>query len=214
MPVSQTRRELVMATHCRIVDAASRLTRERGAHGFSMDVLAREAGVARATVYEHFRSKQAVLDELASSASRVLALDNHRDVTENPLAVLQDMLGAICRHWSAHHETIRDLRSLVAVTGAEPPCDGVDPTYLRDLVEAIAASGQLRPRWSPDDAVDALAVLTSYPTYERLRRSNTRTPAEVETLLAKLTSAVASSAPATLSPVGATRDQPAGAKST
>ena len=37
--------------------------RERGAHGFSMDVLAKEGGVARATVYEHFRSKHALLDE-------------------------------------------------------------------------------------------------------------------------------------------------------
>jgi AcrR family transcriptional regulator len=62
--MSPTRRELVRATRARIVEAAGRLTRERGPNGFSMDVLAKEAGVARATVYEHFRSKRAVLDEL------------------------------------------------------------------------------------------------------------------------------------------------------
>ena len=62
--MSPTRRELVRATRTRIVDAAGRLTRDRGAAGFSMDVLAKEAGVARATVYEHFRSKRSVLDEL------------------------------------------------------------------------------------------------------------------------------------------------------
>lgn len=195
--MSPTRRELVKTTRLRIIDAASRLMRERGANGFSMDLLAREAGVARATVYEHFRSKRAVLDELASSTSRVLALDRHQRVAANPIASLREMLGAICRHWSAHHETIRDLRTLVAVTGADPPCDGVDPAYMRDLVEALAASGQLRPQWTLDDAVDALAVLTSYPTYERLRRANTRTPADVETLLAKLAVVVVSPAPAT-----------------
>jgi len=73
--------------------------------------------------------------------------------------------------------------------------DAIDPDYLRGLVEAISASGQLRPRWSLDDAVDALAVLTSHPTYERLRRSNARTPAQVETLLAKLAVVIISPTP-------------------
>ena len=39
--MSPTRRELVRATRARIVDAAGRLTRERGPNGFSMDVLAK-----------------------------------------------------------------------------------------------------------------------------------------------------------------------------
>jgi AcrR family transcriptional regulator len=184
--LSPTRRELVKATRTRILAAASRLMRERGAHGFSMDVLAKEAGVARATVYEHFRSKHALLDELASSTSRSLTLEGQSKNTGDPLAALRDMLGAVCRHWADCDETVRELRTLVAVTGSTASADGIDPTYLRQLVEAIAASGQLRPRWSVDDAVDALAVLTSHATYERLRRANVRTPAQVETLLAKL----------------------------
>jgi len=142
--------------------------RERGAHGFSMDVLAKEAGVARATVYEHFRSKHALLDELASSTSRSLTLERNSKNSADPLAALRDMLGAVCRHWADCDEAVRELRTLVAVTGSSASADGIDPTYLRGLVEAIAASGQLRPRWSVDDAVDALAVLTSHPTYERI----------------------------------------------
>ena len=78
---SRPARELVRATRTRIVDAAGRLTDERGASGFSMDVLAKEAGVARATVYEHFRSKRAVLDELASSIARTVTMDEHRAAT-------------------------------------------------------------------------------------------------------------------------------------
>jgi AcrR family transcriptional regulator len=172
--------------------------RERGPHGFSMDVLAKEAGVARATVYEHFRSKHALLDQLASATSSSLTLDNRERHVGNPLTALREMLGTVCRHWTDHHETMRELRTLAAATGSEPPCDGYEESYLRGLVEAIAASGQLRPRWSLDDAVDALAVLTSYPTYERLRRSNARTPAQVETLLAKLAVVMVSpTAPAT-----------------
>jgi AcrR family transcriptional regulator len=184
--MSPTRRELVRATRARILDAAARLMRERGVNGFSMDVLAKEAGVARATVYEHFRSKRAVLDELASASTRTLTLDSHTAVVGDPLTALRDMLGAVCRHWDENGATVRELRSLVAVTGSEVPVDGVDPTYLRQIVAGLEAAGQLRPRWTADEATDALALLTSYPAYERLRGSPRRTPEEVEALLARL----------------------------
>ena len=190
--MSPTRRELVRATRARILDAAARLTRERGVNGFSMDVLAKEAGVARATVYEHFRSKRAVLDELASASTRTLTLDSQTAAVGDPLTALRDMLGAVCRHWEENGATVRELRSLVAVTGSEVPVDGVDPAHLRQIVVALEAAGQLRPRWSADEAADALALLTSYPAYERLRGSPRRTPDEVEALLAKLAVSIVS----------------------
>lgn len=184
--MSPSRRELVKTTRNRIIDAAARLMHERGPDGFSMDALAKEAGVARATVYEHFRSKRALIDELAARTARTLTLDNHPTHIGNPLTALRDTIAAVCRHWGDHQETVREVRSLVAITGSEPPIGGLDEDYLRRLVVAMAADGQLRSRWSLDEAVDALAVLTSYPTFERLRRADTRTPAEVETLLAKI----------------------------
>jgi|SRR5579862_3679278 len=184
--MSPTRRELVQATRARILEAANRLVRERGAGGFSMDLLAKDAGVARATVYEHFRSKRAVLDELASSSTRALTVDNRLSLNGDPLTALRDMLGAVCRHWEENGATVRELRSLVAVTGAEAPVDAVDTAYLRAVVAGLDAGGHLRARWSSDEAVDALAVLTSYPTYERLRGEPRRTPEEVESLLAML----------------------------
>jgi AcrR family transcriptional regulator len=154
-----------------------------------MDVLAKEAGVARATVYEHFRSKRAVLDELASSISRTIVLDEQRTGLADPLLALRDMLGDVCRHWAEHDERMRGLRTLNALTGAEHAADGVDDKQLRRLVEALSSSGQLRSHWSTEEAVDALAALTSYPTYERLRRAP-RTPDQVEAVLAKLAVAI------------------------
>jgi AcrR family transcriptional regulator len=187
--MSPTRRELVRATRARIVEAAGRLTRERGPNGFSMDVLAKEAGVARATVYEHFRSKRAVLDELASSIARTIVLDDQRTGTNDPLLALRDMLGDVCRHWAEHEERIRGLRTLNALTGGEHASDGVDEKQLRQLVEALSRANQLRPHWSVEEAADALAALTSYGTYERLRRAP-RTPEQVEAVLAKLVVAI------------------------
>jgi len=187
--MSPTRRELVRATRSRIVDAAGRLTRDRGPNGFSMDVLAKEAGVARATVYEHFRSKRAVLDELASSIARTIVLDEHRTSVSDPLLALRDILGDVCRHWAEHEERIRGLRTLNALTGGEHASDGVDEKQLRQLVESLSSGGQLRPHWSIEEAADALAALTSYGTYERLRRGP-RTPEQVEAVLAKLVVAI------------------------
>jgi len=183
--MSPTRRELVRATRTRIVDAAGRLTRERGASGFSMDVLAKEAGVARATVYEHFRSKRAVLDELASSIARTVTMDENRVATSDPLVALRDVLGAVCRHWSEHEERMNGLRTLTALTGGDQAGEGIDEKQLKRLVEALASAGQMRTHWTVDEATDALGALTSYSTYERLRRAP-RTPEQVEGVLAKL----------------------------
>jgi AcrR family transcriptional regulator len=150
-----------------------------------MDVLAKEATVARATVYEHFRSKRAVLDELASTTARMVALDTDPTTNGDPLRALRDVLSDVCRHWAAHEDTMRELRTLSAMTGGEHPTDGVDPDALRRLVDALSSCGQLRGHWSPEDATDALVVLTSYPTYERLRQDK-RSPEQVESVLAKL----------------------------
>ena len=183
--MSPTRRELVRATRTRIVDAAGRLTRERGAGGFSMDVLAKEAGVARATVYEHFRSKRSVLDELASSIARTVTMDESRPLAHDPLVALRDMLGAVCRHWAEHEERMNGLRTLTAITGGGQTAECIDEKQLRHLVETLAAAGQMRAHWTVDEAADALGALTSYATYERLRRAS-RTPEQVEAVLAKL----------------------------
>ena len=158
--MSPTRRELVRATRTRIVDAAGRLTRERGAGGFSMDVLAKEAGVARATVYEHFRSKRAVLDELASSIARTVTMDESRD---RPPATRWSRCAtcsaAVCRHWAEHEERMNGLRTLTALTGGDQAGEGIDEKQLRRLVEALAAAGQMRAHWTVDEATDALGAL-------------------------------------------------------
>lgn len=183
--LSPTRRELVRATRTRILEAAARLAHERGPGGFSMDLLAKEAGVARATVYEHFRSKRAVLDELAETAARSVTLESTSAADIDPLRALRDTLAEVCRHWTENETTMRELRTLAAMTGGDVAGDAIDPAALRKLVEALASGGHLRGHWSVDDAGDALAVLTSYATYERLRAGE-RSPEQIEALLAKL----------------------------
>lgn len=49
-----------------ILSAARETFRENGVEGTSMDALARRAGVSKRTVYNHFRSKEALVRELLS----------------------------------------------------------------------------------------------------------------------------------------------------
>jgi AcrR family transcriptional regulator len=190
--MSPSRRELVDATHARILGAAARLSRERGVGRFSMDELAREAGVARATVYEHFRSKRAVLDELTSRTARDVSPG---DVTEGapnePLAVLRSALRTSCRHWAENEDAASEARTLAAITGA-PRSGDLVPAGLNKVVDALATTGHLRSHWARDEAVAALSVLTSFETYERLRAGGTRSPIDVEAVLTKLAIAVIS----------------------
>ena len=132
------------ATRTRILEAAARLAHERGPGGFSMDLLAKEAGVARATVYEHFRSKRAVLDELAETAARSVTLEATSTADIDPLRALRDTLAEVCRHWTDNEATMRELRTLAAMTGGDVAGDAIDPAALRKLVEALASGGHLR----------------------------------------------------------------------
>jgi AcrR family transcriptional regulator len=190
--MSPSRRELVDATHARILGAAARLSRERGVGRFSMDELAREAGVARATVYEHFRSKRAVLDELTSRTARDVSPG---DVTEGapgePLSVLRSALRTTCRHWAENEAAATEARTLAAITGAARSGDLV-PAGLNKVVDALDRTGHLRNHWGRDEAVAALSVLTSFETYERLRAGGSRSPMDVEAVLTKLAIAVIS----------------------
>jgi AcrR family transcriptional regulator len=157
-----------------------------------MDELAREAGVARATVYEHFRSKRAVLDELTSRTARDVSPG---DVTEGapsePLAVLRSALRTSCRHWAENEDAASEARTLAAITGA-PRSGDLVPAGLNKVVEALADTDHLRSHWARDEAVAALSVLTSFETYERLRAGGTRSPVDVEAVLTKLAIAVIS----------------------
>jgi AcrR family transcriptional regulator len=192
--MSPTRRDLVRETRTRIVDAASRLAHERGPDGFSMDTLAHEAGVARATVYEHFGSKRALLNELASTSASHLSMPDTSGGYSDPLVALRSRLHDTCRHWTENEALMGDLMRLQAATGRTAPYNGHDDSSLRRLVEQLSAADRLRAHWPVDDAVDALAVITSYETFARLRGGG-RSPDQVENVLAKLVVSIVQAGP-------------------
>ena len=95
-PYRSTRRqESTEATRARIVEAARRLLAvSTGTGGFSVDLVAREADVARATVYYQFGSKRALYDAVADDLA-VRADIGGRLGAAFALAAAPDVLDAV-----------------------------------------------------------------------------------------------------------------------
>lgn len=78
-----------------IIDAASRLFRDGGYHGTSMDALAQAAGVSKATLYSHFDDKAALYRALIEEKMRDYQVDDFSDMLNWDVA--RD-LQAIAKH--------------------------------------------------------------------------------------------------------------------
>lgn len=105
-------------TRARILAAARELlSAEAGVAGFTIDAVARQAGVARMTVYYQFGSKrgllEALFDDLANRslvARLIPALQ-----TPEPLAALRGLVEAFAGFWAAERVVMRRVRSLAAL---------------------------------------------------------------------------------------------------
>lgn len=167
------RRARVDATHTRILAATERLVGARSPGAFSMDDVAREAGVARATVYEHFGTKPRLLGALVEMVAResALPLDDAARAPD-PVAATRIIVQHAGSHWDRHARRIREAQETAAfaakAAGGVMPAD-VDHAALRDLADRLFRGGHLRPPWTAVEAAAALGVLTSFETFNRLR---------------------------------------------
>src|ERR671939_1455948 len=96
------RQEAAEETRARIIAAARELlSAAGGVSGFTIDSVARQAGVARMTVYHQFGSKQGLLEALfdslaASGGMTQLATAFRRD---DPLDALDAFTATFARFW-------------------------------------------------------------------------------------------------------------------
>jgi AcrR family transcriptional regulator len=173
-------------TRSRIVEAARELlASEGGLAGFSVDAVARQADVARMTVYYQFRSRlgllEAVFDDLAGRGG----MEGMPVVftTVDPMEALDRFVGVFCRFWATDPVVMRSLRG----AGAVDPELGAALRSREDRREQglRVLIGRLGDRpvgaIDADAAVDVLHALTSFETYERLARG--RTVEQVESIL-------------------------------
>lgn len=162
-------------TRARILGAARELLMEsRGFSGFSLDAVARQADVARMTVYHQFGSKigllEAIFDSLASQGGmEQLAGAFHQS---DPLAALDEYIKVFGHFWGSDRLVTRRIRGLAALDPdfeqAVRARDEWRRKGLRVIVGRLAEQYGRPATSSLDEAVDILYTLISFECFDTL----------------------------------------------
>jgi AcrR family transcriptional regulator len=147
----------------RIQEAAHLLFAERGPDEVTMSEVARAAGVARATVFNHFGSKRALLESMAEGV-----LDLYHGLLEQGLAESDRSTPSTIRHLFVvmgygienerrfHRAVFREITKISL--GLEEDGPGVEARRRNHVALAkLLARGQARGEISKDQTPDALA---------------------------------------------------------
>jgi AcrR family transcriptional regulator len=149
-----------------IVEAGRRLIESGPTTNLSVGRVAREAGVTRATVYNRYGSRDALLRALEPTYQAGEA------------STAREYLAAQAAKWAASPALFRRL----------PPSQQSE--IPRRLAEALAAADQLRPGCSIREAADVLAVLGSFAMFDALFHDGGRSTGQVVEILVRLTAAI------------------------
>jgi AcrR family transcriptional regulator len=188
---SRSRATGAQRTRERIVTAVRDLLREGRFHESTVEQVAERAGVSRATVYQHFRSRIDLVDAICERFDANPALIELRRTVmlPDPQAALLGTIGLAMRFWDSEDAVLSGLYGVVAIDPAARDLVGRQRAdrrgEMRRLARRLHANGALRPGTSTAHALDVLMVLTSYETYRELReagRSAKRLTAELETM--------------------------------
>jgi AcrR family transcriptional regulator len=172
--VSSARASAAAETRERIIAAGARLLRKDSSiANFSLDVVAKAAGVTRLTVYNQFGSRRGLLEAVFDDIARQGGLFELAEVMAmaDPRAALDRVVSIFCTFWS-HDPAIGALNQAVAT----------DPEFGDSLVERNERRRELlstllsrivgkhAAKHAMQDAVDLIFVLTSYPSFASLSR--------------------------------------------
>jgi AcrR family transcriptional regulator len=179
-------------TRARIINAACELLAESsGFSGFSIDAVARQADVARMTVYHQFGSKIGLLEALSDSLAAHGGMEHLADAFRRPepLDALDEYITVFSRFWSADRLVMRRLRALAAL---DPDFEHVIRTRdewrrqgLRVIVQRFAEKyGRPAPE-ALEEAINVLFTLIGFECFDTLA-GPTRSIEEVAPMMQRL----------------------------
>jgi AcrR family transcriptional regulator len=156
------------ATRAKITQAVHELLAEGAFHTATVDEVAKRAGISRATLYQHFRSRLDLVDGMCERFDANPALLEIRGLVD-PRAFIANCVA----FWSSEDAVLSQLYGVAAI---DPAAADLVERQRRDrrgeverLVAHLAASGLLREGVTKPKAVATLMVTTSYDTYRELR---------------------------------------------
>ena len=156
-------------TRSRIVSAARETlaSDDSGTGGFTVETVARRAGVARMTVYYQFQSKRGLLEALFDDLANRGLMPHLAPVFRepSPARALTGLINAFAEFWNSDRIVLRRARALAAL----------DP----EIADSVRARDELRrehlqkilgrlPGGPRSATVDALHMLTSFETFDAL----------------------------------------------
>src|SRR2546421_7544074 len=172
--VSSVRSAAAAEKRDRVVEAAAKLLREDASIArFSLDTVAKAAGVTRLTVYNQFGSRRGLLEAVFDDIARQGGLHEIADAMAmpDPLMALDRVVEIFCGFW-ARDAAIGRLHEAMAT----------DPEFAEALLERNERRRKLMKmlvgrvatktasRRAREGAVDMIFALTSYPMFAMLKR--------------------------------------------
>ena len=172
--VSSVRSAAAAEKRDRVVEAAAKLLREDASIArFSLDTVAKAAGVTRLTVYNQFGSRRGLLEAVFDDIARQGGLHEIADAMAmpDPLMALDRVVEIFCGFW-ARDAAIGRLHEAMAT----------DPEFAEALLERNERRRKLMKmlvgrvatktasRRAREAAVDMIFALTSYPMFAMLNR--------------------------------------------
>jgi AcrR family transcriptional regulator len=157
------RRERIVAAAATILGTAD------GIHDFSLDAVAKAAGVTRLTVYNQFGSRRAVLEAVFDQVAMRGGLHRLAEAVAlpDPHAALREVIAIFCDFWSFDPGAVGLLHA--AGTGDQEFAVSVTERNerRRRLFAAIVRRMALQPK-AQRDLVDVLFALTSFAFFAQL----------------------------------------------
>lgn len=165
------------ATRAKIVAAVGELLAEGTFHEATVDQVAERAGIARATLYQHFRSRLELVDAVCDTFAQSPALIAIRQsiAEAEPSRALTDTIRRSVTFWSSGDAAFAQLYGVTAIDPAAQ--DFVDRqradrrSELERLVGRLRSAGLLRDGLTDRKALAELMLLTSYGTFVELRHA-------------------------------------------
>jgi AcrR family transcriptional regulator len=184
------RRESADENRVRIIDAArDLLASKKPSARFSVEAVARRAGVARMTVYHQFGSLGGLLAGLCDSLAMTGGMNHLADAfrRSDALDALDHFISVFFEFWESDRAVIRGLGALAVL---DPELSAVlEERYgwrrrgVRALLDRLAKQTGRPKSKDMDEAADLLYMLTSFSTYDTLagpRRSRKQVTALVQ----------------------------------
>lgn len=172
---SAARDEAAQKTRSRILAAAIRHLRAKGAGGFSLDAVAQKAKVTRLTVYNQFGSRRALLEAVFDDYAMRGGLDRLAKAmaAPQPQAGLEQLVAIFCDFWSFDHEAFAGLLAMGAAgTEFEAALRARNErrrVMIAILLNRMAKRGEIAAASTPE-LIDLLFALTSFPFFAELAR--------------------------------------------